>query len=231
MSKSGNFYAVAIGKNPGIYSTWDECQSQVKGFSGAKFKKFRTLKEAELFIDPSKNIEGNVTVKITQKTEIKSASVKGDYCVYTDGSCINNGKNNARAGLGVYSEEKHIGRYSEEILDVEKKTNNVAELRAMLKAFEFILNDVVVHNKKVSVFTDSKYVILCLTSYGYKCANKGWSDEIPNRDIVKKLYTMYHNIFPKDLVDINHILAHTGNKDIHSIGNDIADSLANGALT
>ena len=34
------FYAVHIGKTPGIYKTWGECQEQVKGFSGAKYKKF-----------------------------------------------------------------------------------------------------------------------------------------------------------------------------------------------
>uniref|UniRef100_A0A336LL17 Ribonuclease H n=1 Tax=Culicoides sonorensis TaxID=179676 RepID=A0A336LL17_CULSO len=33
------FYAVANGKIPGIYKTWAECENQVKGFSGAKYKK------------------------------------------------------------------------------------------------------------------------------------------------------------------------------------------------
>ena len=35
-----SFYAVAKGLNPGIYSNWSECQNQVKGFKGAKYKKF-----------------------------------------------------------------------------------------------------------------------------------------------------------------------------------------------
>ena len=26
------FYAVKIGKNPGIYETWEECQNQISGF-------------------------------------------------------------------------------------------------------------------------------------------------------------------------------------------------------
>jgi viroplasmin and RNaseH domain-containing protein len=45
------FYAVARGKQTGIFSTWDECQMQVKGFSGAVFKKFKSQSEAEEFID------------------------------------------------------------------------------------------------------------------------------------------------------------------------------------
>lgn len=43
-------YAVAVGRKVGIFSTWPECQQQVTGFSGAKFKKFKTENEALEFI-------------------------------------------------------------------------------------------------------------------------------------------------------------------------------------
>lgn len=46
------FYAVKVGKIPGIYSTWDECQLQVDGVSGAKYQGFLTLEEAEKYILP-----------------------------------------------------------------------------------------------------------------------------------------------------------------------------------
>ncbi|KAF9899292.1 hypothetical protein BX616_003120 [Lobosporangium transversale] len=44
------FYAVHVGKTKGIYFTWPECEKQVKGFIGAKYKKFETQKEAEEFV-------------------------------------------------------------------------------------------------------------------------------------------------------------------------------------
>lgn len=44
------FYAVAAGRKPGIYSTWAECERQVKGFSGAIFKSFKTRDEASAFV-------------------------------------------------------------------------------------------------------------------------------------------------------------------------------------
>lgn len=44
------FYAVAKGKAPGIFLSWPDCEAQVKGFSGAKYKKFNTITEAEQFI-------------------------------------------------------------------------------------------------------------------------------------------------------------------------------------
>ena len=48
------FYAVKNGHNPGIYSTWPECQEQTKGFPNAKFKGFATLKEAETYLKETK---------------------------------------------------------------------------------------------------------------------------------------------------------------------------------
>jgi ribonuclease HI len=44
------YYAVKIGKNAGIYRTWEECKKQVEGVSGAVYKSFKNLQDAELFI-------------------------------------------------------------------------------------------------------------------------------------------------------------------------------------
>lgn len=41
------FYAVKVGKTPGIYLTWDECKDNVNGFPGALYKSFNTIEEAE----------------------------------------------------------------------------------------------------------------------------------------------------------------------------------------
>ena len=49
-AEAKNFYAVRIGRKPGIYSTWDECKSHTHGFKGAKFKKFPTLDAAAAFV-------------------------------------------------------------------------------------------------------------------------------------------------------------------------------------
>lgn len=46
------FYAVRAGREgPGIYDTWDRCRAQVQGFSGAVYKSFPTLAEAEAFLE------------------------------------------------------------------------------------------------------------------------------------------------------------------------------------
>jgi ribonuclease HI/viroplasmin and RNaseH domain-containing protein len=66
------FYAVAIGKEPGIYKSWIECKAQVNGIKGAKFRKFDTEQECIEFIN---NTSNNVTYKpITSNTSTKTSN-------------------------------------------------------------------------------------------------------------------------------------------------------------
>ena len=46
------YYAVRVGRKPGIYNTWAECQKETKGVSGAAFKSFATREEAMAFVNP-----------------------------------------------------------------------------------------------------------------------------------------------------------------------------------
>lgn len=45
-----NYYAVRIGKSPGIYTSWEDCKAQVTGYKGAIFKGFEEKKDAEDFM-------------------------------------------------------------------------------------------------------------------------------------------------------------------------------------
>ncbi len=47
------FYAVKVGVKAGIYESWVECQKQVDGVSGAKFKSFSNREEAEEYLSDS----------------------------------------------------------------------------------------------------------------------------------------------------------------------------------
>ena len=45
-----SFYAVAKGFCPAIYQSWDDTQKQVNGYSGALFKKFKNIEDAEKYM-------------------------------------------------------------------------------------------------------------------------------------------------------------------------------------
>lgn len=63
------YYAVKKGRKVGIYTSWDECKSQVLGFSDAKYKSFDSKEEADEYMR-----EGN---DVFLETEIEA---------YVDGS-------------------------------------------------------------------------------------------------------------------------------------------------
>ncbi|RVE56161.1 hypothetical protein OJAV_G00233700 [Oryzias javanicus] len=50
MPKGAFFYAVRKGFKPGVYSSWDECRSQVDKFPAASFKKFASERDAWAFV-------------------------------------------------------------------------------------------------------------------------------------------------------------------------------------
>lgn len=47
MAKKQKYYVVWRGRSPGVYRSWDDCQSQIFGFEGAKYKSFDRLSDAE----------------------------------------------------------------------------------------------------------------------------------------------------------------------------------------
>lgn len=247
-----SFYAIARGRVPGIVSTWAECKALVDGFPLARFKKFTSKLEAEAFITehsllpsippilpPSKKVTvhpdspnafdilaSKAKAKAKRKgpaEEVQTSTFDLDYYVYTDGSCSNNGQSNAIAGIGIYFGENDPRNVSQRVQG--KQTNNTAEVGAIVHLHSLIQEDIQ-SGKQIGIVSDSDYAIRCVTSYGKKCEEKGWPD-IPNKELVKKLYGLY-----KDIPNVTffHVMAHTEKKDIHSIGNDGADKLANAAI-
>jgi ribonuclease HI len=211
-----SFYAVANGKNIGIFSSWDECKASVNGYKNATYKKFDKREAAEAFMAEN---SGESLVKSDSQDEFTP-----DYYVYTDGACSNNGKENAVAGIVIFFGTDDPRNLSQKIEG--KQTNNAAELTAIIKAYSIIDADVRA-GKKIVIMTDSEYAIKCISTYGEKCYNQNWKKDIPNKELVKLAYESY-----KDWPNIRfiHIRAHTEKTDIHSIGNDGADKLANASI-
>jgi len=217
------FYAVAKGYNVGIYNNWNECYKQVNGFKGANYRKFNDEKEAETYI---LNLV-HTSEPIYERKYKKFSESECDYSVYTDGSCINNGKINPIAGIGIYFNENDERNVSSIITHNEKLTNNIAELKALIKCYE-IVKDELDSGKKICIFTDSQYSIKCATFYGDKNEILGWNKEIPNKNLVRELYNIYKN---NNNLLIEYIKAHTNKNDKHSIGNKNADKLAYNAIS
>jgi len=199
------YYAVANGRSIGLFKTWTECKESIEGFKNARYKKFETREEADEYLNPTHQ------------------EVTADYFVYTDGACSNNGKPDAVAGIGIYfglDDQRNVSKRID-----GKQTNNTAELTAILETFQIIKKDLK-KGVKIAIVSDSEYAIRCATSYGEKCAKDNWETDIPNKELVKKLYETYQ----KTDVKFIHVMSHTDKTDPHSIGNDGADKLANKSI-
>ncbi|KAM0242437.1 hypothetical protein ACHAPO_000856 [Fusarium lateritium] len=70
-----NFYAVKVGRAPGIYHTWDECSEQVNRFPGAVFQGFVTAEEAREYMGGSRVPSASVPTARTPAARTPSASV------------------------------------------------------------------------------------------------------------------------------------------------------------
>lgn len=74
----GAFYAVKAGRETGVFTTWTECEAQVKGFSGAEYKKFETMKEAETFLNQVSIQEQMTMMANLGRSHMNVESVKED---------------------------------------------------------------------------------------------------------------------------------------------------------
>lgn len=217
------YYAVSKGRTTGIFNNWNDCNKSITGYPGAIFKKFNLKSEAEQFINKTNNNIDNYFQSFYEdnnKQNISENNIKLKY-IYTDGACINNGTELAKAGIGVYF-GKNDKRNISETID-GKQTNNTAELKAIIKVYD-IIKEEIIKGEKFVIMSDSMYAINSATTNRLE---KNKNKEIPNKELVKEIYDIYKN-YPN--VEFTHIKAHTDEKDEHSLGNEQADILANKAI-
>ena len=172
----------------------------------------------------NKVITKSSTPPTPPSTSLSRSSSKSPILVYTDGGCINNGRPNALAGIGVFFGNGDIRNVSRRFPG--KQSNNTAETNAMIDV-SVILKKEIADKREVHIYYDSDYAMKACTSYGRKLASNGWTDKKPNLELVKKAYMAFKD---KPNIKFKHIKAHTGKQDCHSLGNEGADMLATMAI-
>ena len=88
------YYAVKKGKITGIFDNWDSCRESVDGFSGAEYKGFSTLAEAEAYLGTRDDAGTNAPVKTGVELHASEQKEKVSYLpsdtdelvAYVDGS-------------------------------------------------------------------------------------------------------------------------------------------------
>lgn len=190
------YYSVQKGFNIGVYKTWEECQAQVTGFKGAKFKKFKTLDEAQKFlygIEPTKtSIEPKRKVKDdtfeytymynmpgVERPIFCPAIWRSFYYIFTDGSYQNRPDLQFKAGYGVYT-------YNFKIPNPQGRNNhshNFCEIMAIYQALKLVIkiDDAYESSKKTNtprqkyiIASDSQYVLRSISHYMVIWKHQNW---------------------------------------------------------
>ena len=136
--------------------------------------------------------------------------------VYTDGACVRNGKEGARAGVGVYFGEGDERNVSEP-LEGEMQTNQRAELTAALRALQ-----VVPREEGVELYSDSMYTVNAMTVWRRAWRASGWAKRLVNYDLFRALDAVLEEREARNVSTLcKYIRAHAGHD-----GNEAADRLA-----
>lgn len=138
---------------------------------------------------------------------------------FTDGACIDNGKVNSKAGIGIWWGRDHKWNISQPIMK-SHQTNNGAEIQAASVAIKLAATNGI---DKLLIKTDSQYVIDCVTMWMPKWKKNGWMTKakqpVKNRQDLQDLDEAIN--LTKIQVKWRHVKSHDGIE-----GNEEADKLA-----
>ena len=149
-AKKQKYYVVWHGHLPGVYSTWEKCQAQVKNFPNASFKSFPSKTEAEeAYRSGPEKKSFHRTPTVARKPTVTTGIIQNSLSV--DAACSGN------PGLmeyrGVWTSDKteifHFG-------PAPQGTNNIGEFLAIVHALAWLEKR---NDSSTPIYSDSKIAI------------------------------------------------------------------------
>lgn len=137
------YYVVWQGRKTGIFTTWADCEKQVKGFPGARFKSFATKEEAEQAFNQEHSMKKNDSKTIEE--EIIWDSISVDVGSRGNPGIIEYKGVHTKTGEILFShDEIHIG------------TNNMGEFLAIVHGLAYLKQK---ENDTMPIYSDSQTAI------------------------------------------------------------------------
>ena len=203
MANKAKIYAVKQGNSTGIFNTWAECKTAIEGYSGAVFKSFESIEEAEAFLSD---------IDIVMNNDILPRVAEGKVVAFTDGS-FDSGKKAYGSGVCIfapsdtYVELCNIGK-NEKYIDLR---NIAGEIIAVMNAVDWAWKNGYDH---LSIFYDYEGI--------GKWASGEWQAKTPLTSYYKHYIDDKSGII---FIEFNKVSGHSNNKY-----NDRADKLAKSAV-
>lgn len=139
---AGKYYAVKLGKTPGIYLNWDDCRKMVDGYPGAVYKSFKTITEAEAFLKAEENKDNKNRPK--EKTY-----------AFVDGSFREDTKEYGYGGFLIHEGQKYILQGKGNDPDMASMRNVSGEvlgsMAAIQKALELGIGELTIYYDYIGI--------------------------------------------------------------------------------
>ena len=137
---ASKFYAVRKGKKTGIFMTWDECKSEVQGYSAADYKSFKTREEALEYLN-NEAVKTNIEKNVAKEPLNIYAFVDGSFNQSTGtygygGFLMHDGIKEVLQGSGNDAEMASMRNVAGEVL---------GSMAAIKKAIELNLTEIAIY--------------------------------------------------------------------------------------
>jgi ribonuclease HI len=240
-----NYYAVKVGRKPGIYREWrgeNGAEAQVKGYIGAVYKGFELLSDAKAWLkdqpaerkwkplglfsetteaDQGEQISnpapkrGGRSAAQSSPIDPRQAQAEGKVVIYTDGGCITNP---GPGGYGAVILDQ--GKRKETSAGYRQTTNNRMELLACIAALETLKQPV-----SVVLYSDSRYVVNGISQgWAKRWRAQNWMRDKKNRAKNADLWSRLLYLCEKHQVHFEWVKGHAGDPE-----NERCDQLSTSA--
>ena len=224
-------YAVRVGRSCGLFTSWADCEKQVAGFPGARYKSFATAQEALAWLAGSdaphaERRPARPSARLARPRP-KAAALAlplrpdeaQDFVIYTDGSCLVNP--NGPGGFAAV----FLTPEGRELLTLSggepSSTNNRMELRAAYEALK-LLDDGI--RRTITFHTDSKYLQKAITNrWLYNWKRNGWLTAAKTPVLNQDLWKALDRVMTPHHLTFEWVKGHVGTKY-----NEMCDTLAKG---
>lgn len=241
------YYAVKVGRKPGVYTSWFDAAEHVNGYSGAVYKKFNNRSDAEAFAgipmpepkpepepeapEPVRHSLGSLgrlikpVIRIRKKEEPVLSSLEHTYYAHRDYTAT--GVTHVYTDGSAYNNGKKSAYGGFGVFFATKQIPNITKRITVGKITNNVgeLRAIIDAMKVIRTRFPQKFVIHYDSEYAAGVTT-GRKQAHTNLDLVKESKDLYREV--RECVQFEHIRAHSRRSDLHSIGNEIADALAKG---
>jgi ribonuclease HI len=133
------FYVVWVGRKPGVYTSWTECQDQINKFDEAKFKSYETKAAAEEAYKAGwKKNWGQGKTTSTGKTKVSSSSAESSEEIDYNSISVDVGTSGNPGPVEYKGVDTQTGEVIFAVGPIKRGTNNLGEFLAIVHGLAYL---------------------------------------------------------------------------------------------